>query len=173
MRNFLASFKAVLDKITYLAGCFAGFLIFCCGIMISYEVVVRGLFNTPTEWVMELSTYCVTIAGFLGMGVTYGAKKHIHVDILLSKLSKTQCSYLAIITTFIGAAYSFIFFVKGAEMVHQSFVMNNCAASTLGTPLWIPQLSMPVGMGILFLHTLYDFLYNASGCARSDEEVAK
>ena len=173
MKGFLDCMKSFLDKLTFIVGCFAGMLIFFCGMMIAYEVIVRSLFNAPTEWTMELATYCVTIAGFLGMGVTYGAKKHIHVDILLSKLSKTQCSYLAIITTFIGAVYSFIFFVKGAEMVQQSFVLNNCAASTLGTPLWIPQLSMPVGMGILFLHTLYDFLYNASGCARSDEEVAK
>lgn len=173
MRNFLNAYKAVLDKITYVAGCFAGLLIFCCGMMISYEVVVRGLFNTPTEWVMELATYCVTIAGFLGMGVTYGAKKHIHVDILLSKLSASQCTYLAVITTFIGAVYSFIFTVKGAEMVMQSIALNNHAATTLGTPLWIPQISMPIGMGILFLHTVYDFLYNVSGGAKADKEVAK
>lgn len=162
-----------MDKITFVAGCVAGFLIFCCGIMISYEVVVRGLFNAPTEWVMELATYCVTIAGFLGMGVTYAAKKHIHVDILLSKLSDQQRIYLADITTFIGAVYSFIFCVKGAEMVMQSFILNNCAATTLSTPLWIPQSAMPIGMGILFLHTLYDFLYYISGCAKADKEVAK
>ena len=107
---------------------------------------------------MELATYCVTISGFLGMSVTYAAKKHIHVDLLLTKLSKSTCDKLEIITTLVGAFYSFIFMVKGAQMVMLSHELNNCAPTTLQTPLWIPQSSMPIGMGILFLYLVHDFL---------------
>lgn len=158
MKSFLDCFKGILDKLVYIVGCFAGLLIFCCGIMIAYEVVVRSVLNAPTEWTMELATYCVTIAGFLGMSVTYAAKKHIRVDLLTSKLSKQTCNILEIVTTFVGAFYSLIFMVKGAQMVMLSYELNNCAPTTLQTPLWIPQSSMPIGMGILFLYLLHDFL---------------
>ena len=109
VKSFLDAMKSILDKVTYIVGCFAGLLIFCCGMMIAYEVVCRSVFNAPTEWVMELATYCVTVAGFLGMSVTYAAKKHIHVDLLLTKLSKSTCDKLEIVTTLVGAFYSFIF----------------------------------------------------------------
>ena len=115
VKSFLDAMKSILDKVTYIVGCFAGLLIFCCGMMIAYEVVCRSVFNAPTEWVMELATYCVTVAGFLGMSVTYAAKKHIHVDLLLTKLSKSTCDKLEIVTTLVGAFYSFIFMVKGAH----------------------------------------------------------
>ena len=158
VKSFLDAMKGFLDKVTFVVGCFAGLLIFCCGMMIAYEVVCRSAFNAPTEWVMELATYCVTVAGFLGMSVTYAAKKHIHVDLLLTKLSQSTCDKLEIVTTLVGAFYSFIFMVKGAQMVMLSDELNNCAPTTLQTPLWIPQSSMPIGMGILFLYLVHDFL---------------
>ena len=110
---------------------------------------------------MELATYCVTVAGFLGMSVPYAAKKHIHVDLLLTHLSKATCDKLEMVTTLVGAFYSFIFMVKGAQMVMLSHELNNCAPTTLQTPLWIPQSSMPIGMGILFLYLVHDFLEKA------------
>ena len=39
VKSFLDAMKSILDKVTYIVGCFAGLLIFCCGMMIAYEVV--------------------------------------------------------------------------------------------------------------------------------------
>ena len=36
-------------------------------------------------------------------------------------------------------------------MVYTSYDLDMVAASTLRMPLWIPQLSMPIGIGVLFL----------------------
>ena len=36
-------------------------------------------------------------------------------------------------------------------MAMLSLELNNCAPTTLGTPLWIPQMSMPLGFGVLLL----------------------
>ena len=74
--------------LTRVVGIIAGLLLFIPAFSVVYEVIMRGMFNSPTEWVVEISTYCVTIAGFLGMAVTFVANKHIKVDILLSHLSK-------------------------------------------------------------------------------------
>ena len=69
--------------LTRVVGIIAGLLLFIPAFSVVYEVIMRGMFNSPTEWVVEISTYCVTIAGFLGMAVTFVANKHIKVDILL------------------------------------------------------------------------------------------
>ena len=168
MAKFLSAYKSFLDAVTGAVGFFSGLLVLFMGFMIFYEVICRSVFNAPTEWVMELSTYCLTTCGFLGMGVAYAGKKHIHVDILLSKLSEKNCTYLGVFTSLAGAMYALLFTIEGSQMVALSMELNTTAPTTLSTPLWIPQLAMPVGMLLLFLHLVYTFLENINKVATDD-----
>lgn len=158
MEKFLAIYEKFVRALTLAAGVIAGVLVLYCGFIIAYEVVCRGVFNAPTEWVMEISTYCIVIAGFLGMGVAYAGKKHIHVDIFVSRMSPKTKTCVEILTSLIGIFYSYIFMVYSWDMAMLSLEYNNCAPSTLGTPLWIPQISMPLGFAILLLQILRTLL---------------
>lgn len=179
MEKFLLSYRKILKSLTRATGVFAGILVLYCGIIIAYEVVCRGVFNAPTEWVTEIATYCVVIAGFLGMGTAYAGKKHIHVDIILSQLSPKVKTYLTLITSAIGIFYCYIFMFQSWKMAMLSLEYNNCAPSTLGTPLWIPQVSMPIGFAVLMLEIFRTLLecivkIRSGEFARDfDKEVAK
>jgi C4-dicarboxylate transporter DctQ subunit len=87
VRNILDIYNAILNKVTRIIGTFAGVLLFIPALMIFYEVIMRGVFNAPTEWSIEMSVYCVLVAGFLGMPITYLEGKHIQVDLLIAHLS--------------------------------------------------------------------------------------
>ncbi len=173
MERFIGIYDRILHVITKAAGIIAGLLVLFTGFMIVYEVICRGAFNAPTEWVMEISTYCVVVAGFLGMGVAYASKKHIHVDIVMSKLSPKVRCYVEIFTGIIGLFYSFIFMQQAWEMTMFSLEINNCAPTTLSTPLWIPQMAMPVGMLVLLLQIIRTLLVDFVKIKNNDfsEEV--
>lgn len=158
MEKFLIIYEKILQVLTKLVGVIAGVLVLYCAFSIVWEVIARGLLNSPTEWVMEISTYCVLIAGFLGMGVAYAGKKHIHVDIFVSKMSPKTLTYVEILTSLIGIFYSLIFMIYSWDMTMLSLEMHNCAPTTLGTPLWIPQLSMPIGFAVLCLQIIRTLL---------------
>ena len=158
MEKFLIIYEKILQVLTKLVGVIAGVLVLYCAFSIVWEVIARGLLNSPTEWVMEISTYCVLIAGFLGMGVAYAGKKHIHVDIFVSKMSPKTLTYVEIMTSLIGIFYSLIFMIYSWDMTMLSLEINNCAPTTLGTPLWIPQLSMPIGFAVLCLQIIRTLL---------------
>ena len=158
MEKFLIIYEKILQVLTKLVGVIAGVLVLYCAFSIVWEVIARGLLNSPTEWVMEISTYCVLIAGFLGMGVAYAGKKHIHVDVFVSKMSPKTLTYVEILTSLIGIFYSLIFMIYSWDMTMLSLEMNNCAPTTLGTPLWIPQLSMPIGFAVLCLQIIRTLL---------------
>ena len=160
MEKFLIIYEKILQVLTKLVGVIAGVLVLYCAFSIVWKVIARGLLNSPTEWVMEISTYCVLIAGFLGMGVAYAGKKHIHVDIFVSKMSPKTLTYVEVLTSLIGIFYSFIFMIYSWNMAMLSLEMNNCAPTTLGTPLWIPQLSMPIGFAVLCLQIIRTLLEN-------------
>ena len=141
----------ILDAVTKIVAVIAGILILMPALMVFYEVVMRGLFNAPTEWSIELSVYCVLIAGFLGMSVTYAAGKHIHVDIVVGSLSpRTRC-FIEVFTTCVGIFFCAVFVMESFDMAMLSLEMDNTSPSTLHTPMWIPQMALPIGMGLLLL----------------------
>ncbi len=168
MEKFLIIYEKILQVLTKLVGVIAGVLVLYCAFSIVWEVIARGLLNSPTEWVMEISTYCVLIAGFLGMGVAYAGKKHIHVDIFVSKMSLKTLTYVEVLTSLIGIFYSLIFMIYSWDMAMLSLEMNNCAPTTLGTPLWIPQLSMPIGFAVLCLQIIRTLLEDIIKIKNSD-----
>ncbi|MBQ7882812.1 MAG: TRAP transporter small permease [Phascolarctobacterium sp.] len=174
MENFISAYDKFVNAITKLVGVIAGALILYTAFAIVFEVLCRT-FHTPTEWVMEISTYCVVIAGFLGMGVTYAGKKHIHVELVINNFSaKTRC-YIEVLTCIAAIFYSFIFTVEAWDMTMRSLEYNNCAPTTLGTPLWIPQISMPIGMAVLVLQIIRTLLIDINKIMKDDfgEEVEK
>jgi len=154
LKKAIFLYEMVLQKITDVVGVFAGIMLFVPALMVFYEVIMRGVFNAPTEWSMELSIYCVLIAGFLGMPVAYGAGKHIKVDIFTSKLSPKNSCFLEIVASVIGAMFCLVFFIEAVDMTTLSYDLDRRSPDTLRTPLWIPQMSMPIGIGLLFLHFL-------------------
>ena len=165
MKGFLAVYRKFLMGLTRVVGIIAGLLLFIPAFSVVYEVSMRGMFNSPTEWVVEISTYCVTIAGFLGMAVTFVANKHIKVDILLSHLSKRTNEILKVITSFIGMVFCGMVFcgivtIYSIGMVAMTLEHGMIAPTTLRTPLWIPQSSLPIGFGLMFLHFIRTFLEN-------------
>ncbi|MFR9141937.1 MAG: TRAP transporter small permease [Phascolarctobacterium faecium] len=64
MKSALEVYEKFLNAITKAVGVIAGILLLLPALMVFYEVVMRGLFNAPTEWSIELSVYCVLVAGF-------------------------------------------------------------------------------------------------------------
>jgi len=180
VKNFVNAYGKFVQKAVDLCGYIAGALLFIPALSITYEVLMRGLLNQPTEWAIEVSTYCVVIAGFLGMPHAYSAGKHINVDIVISKLTdRTRCM-LQVITSAAGTVFCFLLCVKGFQMSMLSLELNNLAPSTLQTPLWIPQASLPIGFALLTLQFLGTFLkdicklqdgaFAADGSLRKDYE---
>lgn len=41
--------------------------------------------------------------------------------------------------------------MQSLDMALLSYEMDNTSPSTLRTPMWIPQMSLPIGMGLLLL----------------------
>lgn len=124
MKSALEVYEKFLNAITKAVGVIAGILLLLPALMVFYEVVMRGLFNAPTEWSIELSVYCVLVAGFLGMSVTYAAGKHIHVDIVLSHLSaRTRC-YIELFTTIVGIFFCAVFVMQSLDMALLSYEME-------------------------------------------------
>ena len=155
IKTIIVGLAAAASRIS---GVIAGICILVVALSVSYEVVLRFLFNAPTEWVNEISVYLVLISAFLGFAPALAAGKHINVDLLTSKLSPQVNRPLKLICSLIGLVFSLVFLVTSTEMTLNSYELGLLSTSTLRVPLYLPQLAMPVGFFILSLQFIANLL---------------
>ena len=77
---------------------------------------------------------------------------------------------MEIITSIIGVVFCAIFFMEAVDMSLLSLEINRTSPDTLRMPLWIPQASMPIGIGLLTLHFLYTIMEDSYKVATGNYE---
>jgi len=161
-------YDRIVLGLSKLAAVIAGLCILAVAFIVCYEIVMRGLFGAPTEWVLEISTYLIITAGFLGLGVTLRRRGHIQVDFVVEHLSpRVQC-VLELAMTLLAVLLFLIFMTESTDFVLTSYEYNKLSPSILRFPLWIPQLSLVLGFGLLFLELIRQGWADAIALAKGD-----
>ena len=110
---------------------------------------------------MEISTYVLIFAGFLGMAYTMRKNGHICVDFLYARFSRNVRRVLDIFTSALSLFAMYVCVTESTNYMLMSYDMGIVSPSLLRVPLWIPQTAMVVGFTLLFLeilnHLLRDF----------------
>lgn len=154
MDKFMQAYDRTLGGLTKFASYIAGLCILFTAFIIVYEIVMRGVFHAPTEWVLEVSVYLILIAGFLGLAITYAESAHVRVDLLLSKYSPRVQRIAGIFTTAIGCLFFIVFVGESMDMVATSYEFDRTSPSILRVPLFIPQLSLVIGGSLLVMQMI-------------------
>ncbi|MCF8042476.1 MAG: TRAP transporter large permease subunit [Desulfarculaceae bacterium] len=143
-----------LDWVSGLVGAFCGLATLGMVLIISYEVVCRYLFNSPTTWVTEYSLYIFVGTSFLTTAYAHLMDSHIRVEILLNNLSSPvrhkflQASAWAGLMFVVVAAWQMVLFV-GSE-----YEGGARAWGLMATPLWIPETPVAIGLALFALAVL-------------------
>jgi C4-dicarboxylate transporter DctM subunit len=133
-------------------------LFLAVAVIVTLEVIMRFVFNRPTMWVTEISSLLTIIASFLLFAYTLQEKGHTRVDFITAMLSRKSVYFLELFTTLLGLVYCGILVWYGTKMIQSSLVLEE-VSQTLQIPLWIPQMFVPIGGGLMFLQLL-KFLKN-------------
>lgn len=123
--------------------------------IVMYEVVVRFAFDAPTVWVQECAVYLLIALAFLGLAPTQQKGEHIRIDVLLKKLPPRVHLALEIFTCLAIALFAGVATWGGLQMVQQSLRFGRRSLTLLAIPVWIPQLLLPIGMGLLTIGALW------------------
>jgi TRAP-type C4-dicarboxylate transport system permease small subunit len=71
------------------------------------EVIARSVFNSPTLWAVEISTYAIIAAGFLGSAFVLRRGRHLEINLVTSRLSQATQKWLGLVTDGCAAAFCF------------------------------------------------------------------
>jgi C4-dicarboxylate transporter DctQ subunit len=135
----------------------AGLLVFITA-GVFYEVMARYVFNAPTEWSLEITTYALVWAGFLGAGHAHRHRRHVRVDLFVERLSPGVQRRLGLWTELLALAVCVLVLVYGTRFVYESYVTEATSVSPLRVPLFIPELAVPIGAALIALQCVVSIL---------------
>lgn len=137
-----------------IGGILSAVLLWVIAVIITYEVIVRYLFNAPTSWVQETSVYLWLGVGLLGAACVLRENGHFAITILVDRLSAKNRKRMQIFTHLVGFGYSLIFVYQGFLQAKLAYEFEDTSAGLMAMPLWIPWMTVPVGALMLALQFL-------------------
>ena len=112
-------------------------------IAVVVQVFGRYVFNYSIGWATETATFSQIWMVLLAAGVAMRRNLHVGVDVLLSKLPNTGRRLLISISG-LSAIWFLYQAVSGSLSMIQIGMIQTSPA--IGLPMWLPYLSLPVGM---------------------------
>lgn len=149
----------------------AAVLFTAAGAMLTYEVIARYFFVKPTIWAAELSQLCLIWGCLIGMAWLLSARRHIAVDAVIQLLPAGMQRWIETAAMLIVAAFSAVVTWYGWEIFIDSFERGRTTGSLLDLPIWIVEIAVPLGFGLLFVQSLIEALRSAKGTAAEREVV--
>jgi TRAP-type C4-dicarboxylate transport system permease small subunit len=90
-------------SITNILSWISGLAIFGVMFLVSADVWARYIMKQPIKGTMDICEMSLVVIGFLGMAYTQAEKSHVHVDVLVARLSGRTQAFLGTISTSLGA----------------------------------------------------------------------
>lgn len=119
------------------------------GLATVFDVLARYLFNQPTAWATEISTYLLIVAVFFGAAQTHLAGGNVRVELLLQKLRGERLRVLETTVAWIGFLVVGITAWQCVLMVISDYRNGSRIFSLLLTPTWLPKLPIAIGLAVL------------------------
>ena len=110
----------------------AHFLVILMALMVlnvTWQVVSRYVFQSPSSFTDELSRYMLIWVGMLGAAYVAGKNEHLAIDILLTKLEeKAQDKLMILINICIFIFALVVMLIGGSNLVYLTFILEQKSA---------------------------------------------
>ncbi len=157
-RGALDRFIEGVRFLSRVAGVIAAALVALAVLVICDMVIERYGLNRTTIWQIDVVTYSIVGATFVGSSYVLMHRGHVNVDILPLWLGPTGRYWLAMFTTILSLAFCVVLLIACTRYWQEAYNENWKSNTVWRARLWIPYLSMPIGIGLLVLQYVAELL---------------
>ncbi|MFC2013766.1 TRAP transporter small permease [Chloroflexota bacterium] len=161
--KLLTKATAIFDRTISLIANFAAVILAFMTLIICYEIFMRYFLNSPTDWALEISGYCLVAITFLSTAWLLKREQHVKMDIMLNRLNPGDQSLMNTITSLLGTIVCLTVTWYGAKVTWEHFQSGQFFATMLEIPKWPLLLIITLGSLLLFIQ----FLRRTYGYLRS------
>jgi len=138
----------------------AGLTLAAATILAIVAVLARYLFNYIIFWSEEAVIYLIICSTFIGAVITLRHNEHVGVNVLAAVLGPRGNRVLVALSTLLIALYCGVFGFFGWLMVTEP-ASRNIVTPALNVPLLVVQISLPIGLTLMFFRAL-EILYRTA-----------
>ena len=161
MKTALRFFDKASGYLSSTGGFVAGMMLLVMVFIIAYEIIARRAFNAPTVWSIELVTFLMVWFGFMTLGFTQRARRHIHVDLFIGSFSPRTAAIWSIITLTITLLFTIILAYYSWDSFWRSLMIGQTTPTVWGPPIWPVKLALPFGCFLLSIQLIFDIAASA------------
>lgn len=157
------SLKACSSAISFLTrtGMYlSGIATVVMALFMTFEVVARQFFGFSTMVADEWPSYLLVFCTFFGLAYTMETKGFLQVEFIFGVLSGKTQRALCSILILLALAYSVVLDYHLIAFVYASYSKGIVSISISQTPLYIPQIFMPLGMTFLVLELMKEWIHS-------------
>jgi len=148
----LESLSNNLEKIIRKQGDVMSLLIYPLLIVVVYEVAMRYVFNAPTTWGFELTTFLYGIHYMFGLAYTDVYDGHVKVDVFVNLLSERVQAGLKILTNLVFfMPVTICLSLWSIKYAYVSTMATELNSTSWAPAIWPIKILMAVGMILLLL----------------------
>jgi len=138
----------------------AGLTLAAATILAIVAVLARYFFNYIIFWSEEAVIYLIICSTFIGAVITLRHNEHVGVNVLAAVLGPRGNRVLVALSTLLIALYCGVFGFFGWLMVTEP-ASRNIVTPALNVPLLVVQISLPIGLTLMFFRAL-EILYRTA-----------
>ena len=144
----MAGFRSIVRKLNRGAAALAAAALLAMIALITLQVVLRRLFNSPIEYTDEVSGYLLVAVTLLGVSYAMEKGDHIRVDMGLERLSPPILRGFRIGWCVVGIAFSALLAYETGAYALESARLGSVSIDSQ-TLLWPIQALLPAGFALL------------------------
>jgi len=123
-------------------------------VSICYDVVLRYVFYAPTHWALEVNTFLLAFLCLIPAGDVLRFGSQIRITVLYDRLGSGMRARLDLLRSVVGFLFCAVMVWKGLDMAWKAYLHHDRMSTSLGTPMVIPYLFLPIGFALLGIQYL-------------------
>lgn len=146
-----------VDAVATASAIAAALVFFAVGILMGIEVVLRSA-GHPTKWTAEVAQIAQIWCVFMASAYVLAKGHMISVDILPIPAGSRRALAVDVIALVGVAGVALVLVTQGIHDVTRTLQLSTRTDTALTLPMWVLQLSMPIGLGLLVLQCWVELL---------------
>jgi len=157
------TFILLVRRVSLACGIAAAGLLAAATVVVCQMVVMRYFLGASTVWQTEFVIYAIVASTFIGAPYVLLHKGHVNVDLVPLYVKHRTRLVLALIGSLASLVFCLVVAWFSAEYLHEAWAGGWRTETVWALPLWIPLLSLPIGMSLLSLQYIADILCLITG----------
>jgi TRAP-type mannitol/chloroaromatic compound transport system permease small subunit len=169
---FLLSLSRLIDKISTGVGKFTMWLILATTLISAGNALVRKIFNSSSNSLLEIQWYLFAAVFMLGAGYGFLKNSHVRIDFISTKLSARTRNWIDVVgIVAVLMPFCMISASLGWSFFYQAYISGEMSQNAGGLIRWPAYALIPLGFGLLLMQATSELIKRVAFLTGSGPDV--